>query len=109
MPLPIRKGFIFFLSYVASIAYTKYLEREVFKSCMCRKSPISVAADAIYMISQLNEKEKKALKGVHLLILHQFYSACIVFYVDWLLWVMRIFYSTGNRIYRHVLLSVVTP
>jgi hypothetical protein len=28
-----------------------------------RKSPISVAAAAIYMISQLNEKEKKPLKG----------------------------------------------
>jgi transcription initiation factor TFIIB len=29
-----------------------------------RKSPISVAAAAIYMISQLNEKEKKALKDI---------------------------------------------
>lgn len=30
-----------------------------------RRSPLSVAAAAIFMISQLNEKDKKELKGVY--------------------------------------------
>ena len=49
---------------------------------LCRKSPISVAAAAIYMISQLNEKEKKPLKGtsfeaLECSLLHRLIWCCI--------------------------------